>query len=412
MSPAKPGAAKVFISYRRDDSGGHVGRLYDALCDRLGRERLFFDIDHIAPGQDFVEVLEKSLSRSSVLLVVIGKRWAGTGKVGSRRIDNPADFVRLEVAAGLRRRELWIIPVLIQGAKMPGPATLPDELKDLSRRNAFELSDLRWKDDIAHLIAALEVDSATAAQQVSQSTDHLGLPQRLARVNLSAVRTLPPWAKWAGIAATVLLLLGLATGAFSRTRVGNGSTEAVSATVNGSKEVPRGDQPQVPAGLSRAVRGVLPAAKKWRKDAVLTGIQAQLSDSGAQADEYQVNYDFRSPLDGAGLTVMTGRSGDATYKKLPAAGSASSRALPDSFVDLPLAIATARQAGMFGQVKFARLSVNTSGTRAGRATWVLRPFESSQSQAYYVDASTGKLVPGPQAKRHGGLIGKIEGIIH
>ena len=76
--------------------------------------------------------------------------------VGARRIDDPGDFVRLEVARGLLRPELRVIPVLIQGAKMPGPAALPDDLKDLSRRNAIELSDLRWKEDVARLISSLE----------------------------------------------------------------------------------------------------------------------------------------------------------------------------------------------------------------------------------------------------------------
>ena len=123
-------APMFFISYRRDDSAGHVGRLYDALVAHFGRQRLFFDIDHIAPGQDFVQVLDASLNRCSVLLVVIGKRWAGTGRVGARRIDHADDFVRLEVAAGLRRQGLRVIPVLIQGMKMPSPASLPDDLKD------------------------------------------------------------------------------------------------------------------------------------------------------------------------------------------------------------------------------------------------------------------------------------------
>ncbi|MDQ2932031.1 MAG: toll/interleukin-1 receptor domain-containing protein, partial [Gemmatimonadota bacterium] len=151
----------IFISYRRDDSSGHVGRLYDALSAHFGRKRLFFDIDHIAPGQDFVQVLDDSLSRSSVMIVVMGKRWAGTGKIGTRRIDDPGDFVRLEVASALRRGTgLRLIPALIQGAKMPAPTSLPEELKELSRRNAIEMSDLRWREDVERLIASLEADMA------------------------------------------------------------------------------------------------------------------------------------------------------------------------------------------------------------------------------------------------------------
>ena len=163
MPDAPHSGPMIFISYRRDDSSGHVGRLYDALSAHFGRKRLFFDIDHIAPGQDFVRVLEDSLSRSSVMIVVIGKRWGGSGKVGARRIDDAGDFVRLEVASGLRRAELKIIPALIQGTKMPGAAALPEDLKDLSRRNAIELSDLRWREDIERLIASLERDMASGA---------------------------------------------------------------------------------------------------------------------------------------------------------------------------------------------------------------------------------------------------------
>src|SRR5665213_428017 len=129
MPDAPASAPMIFISYRRDDSSGHVGRLYDALSAHFGRKRLFFDIDHIAPGQDFVRVLEDSLNRSSVMIVVMGKRWAGSGKIGARRIDDPNDFVRLEVASGLRRPELKLIPALLQGTKMPSASALPDDLK-------------------------------------------------------------------------------------------------------------------------------------------------------------------------------------------------------------------------------------------------------------------------------------------
>ena len=158
MPDAPAAAPMIFISYRRDDSSGHVGRLYDALSAHFGRKRLFFDIDHIAPGQDFVRVLEDSLNRSSVMIVVMGKRWGGTGKIGSRRIDDPG-------------QELKMIPALISGAKMLGPSALPEELKDLSRRNAIELSDTRWREDVERLIASLEQDMADAAPRHAAAAD-------------------------------------------------------------------------------------------------------------------------------------------------------------------------------------------------------------------------------------------------
>jgi TIR domain len=398
------GAPMVFISYRRDDSGGHVGRLYDALSAHFGRQRLFFDIDHIAPGQDFVQVLENSLSRSSVLLVVMGKRWAGSGRIGARRIDDSGDFVRLEVARGLARPELRVIPVLIQGAKMPGPAALPEELKDLSRRNAIELSDLRWREDVARLIASLETsmrgEAAPSAATVSQL---------LSKMKVPAGAALPQWWRWAGMAAAVLAVAWAAIGAF-RSEPSGAPEPVTTGTVSNLDEVPKGDPPKVPERLDRTVRGVLPAARKWRGDAVLTEIEAQLADTGREAGTYRVSYQFRSPADGAGLTVMTTASGDASYRTLPPVAKKGTRAMPDSFIDLAKALAAAREAGMFGQLRSARLTLATGASRAGRPTWTLKPTETSGSKTYYIDGFTGEPVAAPPARKKGGLIGAVEGI--
>ncbi len=413
------GAPMTFISYRRDDSGGHVGRLYDALSARFGRQRLFFDIDHIAPGQDFVQVLEGSLDRSSVLLVVIGKRWAGSGKVGTRRIDDPGDFVRLEVARALARPDLRVIPVLIQGAKMPGPAALPDDLKDLARRNAIEVSDLRWKEDAARLIASLESSmagpGAPSAPKLGDLLAKVKLPEGLTlprswprSLPQSLPSSLPEWSRWAGIAAALLLVLWGGISAFGSDP--DDSPEAVSTAFAGAAdEVPSGDAPKVPARLQRASQAVFPAARKWRKDAVLTAIEAQLSDTGALAGQYRVDYLFRSPEDGAGLTVMTTSRGDPGYKAMPPVARSATRALPDSFLDLPDALAAAREAGLYGQLRLARLAPATATSRAGQPTWTLRPVESSGSKTYYVDGVTGALVAGQPAKKKG-VIGVVEGI--
>lgn len=392
----------LFISYRRDDSGGHVGRLYDALCAHFGRDRLFFDIDHIAPGQDFVDVLEKALAQSSVLLVVIGKRWAGSGRIGTRRIDDPGDFVRLEVSRALARPELRVIPVLLQGARMPSVSALPGDLKDLSRRNAIELSDLRWKEDVTRLIASLESTMGGARPQVTAKVGEL-----IGKVKLPPKAALPQWSRWAGIAAAVMLVGWGAIGA-----LGSGKAEeepVTTAAVDGLDDVPSGDLPRIPARLDRRATGVMPAAKKWRGDAVLTGIEAVLADTGKRTGEYRVEYQFRSPQDGAGLLVLTTAGGDATYKPLPPGPKSATRALPDSFLDLPAALAKAQEAGLFGQLRSAKLAPATSASRAGRPTWTLKPVESSGSKTYYVDGLTGEMVAAP-AKKRGGVIGAVEGI--
>jgi hypothetical protein len=124
-------SARVFISYRREDAAGHVGRLYDALAARLGADAVFMDIDHIAPGQNFADVLHRAVSTCQVVLVVIGPRWlAAADPDGGRRLDGPADFVRLEVAEALRGTTR-VIPVLVHGARMPEAAELPAELAPL-----------------------------------------------------------------------------------------------------------------------------------------------------------------------------------------------------------------------------------------------------------------------------------------
>ena len=201
-------AGMIFLSYRRDDSGGHVGRLYDALSARFGSQRLFVDIDHISAGQDFVQVVDDAVARCAVLLVVIGKRWAGSGRVGKRRIDSPADFVRLEVAGGLRRQGLRVIPVLVGGAVMPGPAELPDDIKDLARRNAFELSDTRWKDDVARLIGQLDQALGPIAPA------RIGIPSLPKSLKLPTAlpTSISRRAVWTGGAVGVVLLALLVRG--------------------------------------------------------------------------------------------------------------------------------------------------------------------------------------------------------
>jgi hypothetical protein len=386
-----------FISYRRDDSAGHVGRLYDALAAHFGRQRLFFDIDHIAPGQDFVRVLDDSLSRSSVLLVVIGKRWAGTGRVGSRRIDQADDFVRLEVAAGLKRPDLRVIPVLIQGAKMPAPASLPDDLKDLSRRNATELSDTRWKEDVARLIASLDAGRPAGASPVDTVRS---LAQRL-----RPDAPLPAWAKPAGIAAAAVLVVGLAMA-----MLGSGSrAEGTDSAALGSSDIPRGGVAELPSRLEDGVRRSRPPALKWRPDAQLTAIEARLPDSAAASRAWLVDYTFRSPKDGAGLKVAVSPSGTMGYTELPAVARTAIRPLSDTFLPLPLALDSARAGGLFGPLQSARLAPATSGTRTGRPTWTLRPAQPGQTSAYYVDGLTGSRISAP-ARRKGGILGKVEGI--
>src|SRR5207244_4393001 len=145
----------IFVCYRRDDSSGHAGRLFDKLSDHFGKDRIFMDIDAIEPGEDFVQVIENAVGSCEIVIAIIGRNWLSSADETSRRLDNPNDFVRLELTAALNR-DIRVIPVLVQKAGMPRPQDLPDELAKLSRRNAVELSDLHWQRDVEQLIEVME----------------------------------------------------------------------------------------------------------------------------------------------------------------------------------------------------------------------------------------------------------------
>jgi hypothetical protein len=147
---------KVFICYRREDTAAHAGRLYDSMVARFGERNVFMDVE-IEPGVDFVERITSVVSGCLVLIVVMGREWATVeGPDGGARIADPGDFVRLEVETALRRPEVTPIPVLVSGARMPRPEQLPEPLRPLTRRNALELSDARWRYDVGRLQTALE----------------------------------------------------------------------------------------------------------------------------------------------------------------------------------------------------------------------------------------------------------------
>ena len=387
-------APSVFISYRRDDTGGHVGRLYDALSAKFGPERLFVDIDHISPGQDFVQVVDDAVTRCTVLLVVMGKQWAGAGRVGKRRIDDPGDFVRLEVAGGLKRAGLKVIPVLVGGATMLSPTELPDDIRDLARRNAMELSDTRWKEDVARLVAELE--RVFGPTPVRSATPVAPMPRT---ISIPTTITLPSkvpdgirrnWKLIGGAVGVVLLAL------IGRMVLGGHSTPAASAAVTAPRQVtlPTADAPRlVPSHLLSAGHDLLSSVQSWRKDAVLTQVQAVLALGATSADSFRVNYVFRSPADGAGLQVAQGVPGGPKSDRLPPAGGLAMRPLPDAVAaDLPAAVQAARDSGMVGDLRSAILSSAGLAGHPGQPVWRIMSTESDH--AFLVDASTGKLIHG------------------
>lgn len=141
--------AEIFICYRRNDSEGYAGRLHDGLQERFGPRAVFVDVDNLHPGVDFEDVIQRTLLRSSIVLVVIGPRWL------DQRLKNEADYVRREIIAALKGKKR-VIPILVGDARMPARDRLPPELASLAGKNAVTLRHAAWRADVSRLITSLE----------------------------------------------------------------------------------------------------------------------------------------------------------------------------------------------------------------------------------------------------------------
>lgn len=162
---------RIFVSYRRDDSAGHTGRISDYLSGHFGQDEIFRDVEHIAPGLDFVQSIERAVASCDILIAVIGRQWLTISDAnGNRRLDNPDDFIRLEVATALQRN-IRVIPLLVQRATMPSAEDLPEPLKGLARRNALELHDTNWSSDMDRLLSVLDTALAGIKSGVTVPLD-------------------------------------------------------------------------------------------------------------------------------------------------------------------------------------------------------------------------------------------------
>jgi hypothetical protein len=149
-------ALKLFISYRRDDSAGHAGRVHDRLQQEFGRDFLFMDVDSIPLGANFAKVLGEEVAKCDVLLAMIGPGWLDAhDENGNRRLENANDFVRIEVGAALKRG-IPVIPILLDGAQIPKASQLPDDLKELALRNGLDVRHASFAEDMQRLIRGLK----------------------------------------------------------------------------------------------------------------------------------------------------------------------------------------------------------------------------------------------------------------
>ncbi len=169
--------SRIFISYRRQDSEGYAGRLYDHLSKHF---EVFMDVDNIRSGEDFVKKLEEALAACDVLIAVIGPTWLTiTDESGRRRLHQEGDYVRLEIASTLRQSEKRVIPVLVGNARMPIATDLPDDLAALARRNAVEIRHNHFERDVQQLIDDIK-ETAPANRLLKQSFDSEAARQKAA----------------------------------------------------------------------------------------------------------------------------------------------------------------------------------------------------------------------------------------
>jgi hypothetical protein len=160
----------VFLSYRRGDSEGQARALSLELAKLLGKDSVFMDVDSIALGRDFRQILQERLGSCDVMVALIGPGWMDAADPsGNRRLENPTDYVRQEIAAALKRN-IPVIPVLVQGARMPASERLPEDLKDLSYRNGFELGHSTWESDVAEMVKRLGLQEQQPRASTPPST--------------------------------------------------------------------------------------------------------------------------------------------------------------------------------------------------------------------------------------------------
>ena len=149
--------SKIFINYRREDTSGYSGRIFDSLSNEFGEDNIFIDVTKINTGTDYTEVITQALDKCNYCLILIGNTWLTCkDSAGNYRIDNPEDFVRKEIKLAIARK-IKIIPILLEDARMPSAKELPADIQEMCKWQAIEITDSRWKYDIEKLIKSINL---------------------------------------------------------------------------------------------------------------------------------------------------------------------------------------------------------------------------------------------------------------
>lgn len=200
----------LFISYRRADASGSAGRLFDWLIRQFGRPNVFLDTDKILLGADFTRVLAERLDQTDVLLAVIGPQWLDVENEDGRRLDQPEDSVRIEIATALARGTR-VIPVLVGGASMPNADRLPDPLKGLAQRNAAIVRDDTFEQDFDRLVDDLLGRPRNYLRRELDRMQRLLLALKVSTVFLPALVMVTVLGLWLGVLDRISLNIGVAS---------------------------------------------------------------------------------------------------------------------------------------------------------------------------------------------------------
>jgi TIR domain len=303
----RPPPLRIFISYRRQDASAYAGRLYDAISARFGAKNVFMDVDTIGPGSDFYEAIDGAMASCDVVIALIGRQWlSATDPEGKRRLDDPEDVLRVELERALAHG-LVVIPARVQDAELPSAAELPSSLAPIARRQAIELRDTAWRDDVARLLRSLDrlADEAAGETAGGEPAPSPALaPNRTRRRNV-----------WLGVAAAALLAAVAAALAIAL-RDGSGSdgddsSQSPSAAQSGLLDV-------IPAALRPGCDPVDPdpesaVASISCSGANLTAIYSVFDDSSVMRAAYELAREDAEVEPETGECSEDGSSGEAPY---------------------------------------------------------------------------------------------------
>lgn len=368
-----PRRKKIFLSYRRDDTAGHIGRLHDDLVRAFGEDRVFWDIEGLHPGDEFGAVLRQRLAESLVVIVAIGPRWMGAMDDGRRRIDQPNDFVRLEVATALSEPQVRVIPVLCDGAPLPTVDTLPPTITALISRQAFTLSDQRWRHDVQQLLDAIapyvpfKDRAKRVARRVALAVAALAVIAVGGLYAFDAVRT-----KWNAVVHSEGRESSSSTtprSAPSSSRANNAPSDATVPTAPALHVLP-------PRVVSAAAQQLARARREWSDDAELSAIEISCNDS--RRLDCPVKLKLSSASRVASLEAMR-VAPDSAWRYRQSGGASRTPALSLEIGELDQVVAAARAAGVTSDFERVNLQWTSlqNGTSAPR--WVLWPRNRDQA---------------------------------